>query len=118
MATRDLATDVREDHRTTTVTWGGLLASDDGQPVAFGYSPERTIQVFGNFDGATLRFEGSLETVAPSHWSTLTDPQGNPLEIASDKIETVMENTAWVRPVVVGGGASTDLTVLLFSRFK
>lgn len=118
MATRNLSTEVREDHRTTTVTWAGLASGDDGQPAPFGYSPERTVQVFGTFDGATIRFEGSLETVAPTHWAALTDPQGNDIEIIADKLETVMENTAWVRPVVVNGGAGTDLTVLLFSRFK
>lgn len=118
MATRDLATEVREDHRTTTVTWEGLTQGDDGRAISFGYSPERTIQVFGTFAGAVLRFEGSLETMSPSKWAALTDPQGNPLEIAADGIEMVMENTAWVRPVVVGGAAGTDLTVILFSRFK
>lgn len=118
MATRYHLTEVREDHRTTTVTWNGLQQGDDGEPVSFGYSPERTVQVFGTFDNATLRFEGSLETLNPTHWNTLTDPQGNPIEVTSDKLETVMENTAWVRPVVVNGGAGTDLSVLLFSRFK
>jgi hypothetical protein len=117
MATRTQTTTTSEEQRTLVVRWNGLANGDDGVAVPFGYSPERTIQVFGTFGGGTLSLEGSLEPSSPANWVVLTDPQGNPIALTSDSIETVMENTMWVRPVLAGGAAGS-VSVLVMSRFK
>jgi hypothetical protein len=117
MATRPQVTTTSEEQRTLVVQWVGITNGDDGVAVPFGYSPERTIQVFGSFGSGTLHLEGSLEPNNPTNWKVLTDPQGNPISLTSDSIETVMENTMWIRPRLVGGAAGS-VTVLVMSRFK
>lgn len=117
MATRAQTTTVNEDHKTIVTSWSGLANGDDGVPVPFGYSPERTAHVFGAFGGGTVHLEGSCELTNPTNWQVLTDPQGNPLSLTSDKLETVMENTMWVRPRMAGG-AGGSVSVYLMSRFK
>lgn len=117
MATRSQVTTISEEQRTLVVRWSDLANGDDGVAVPFGYSPERTIQVFGSFGGGTLHLEGSLEPTNPSNWKVLTDPLGNPISLTSDSIETVMENTMWIRPRLAGGAAG-NVTALVMSRFK
>ena len=94
-------------------TWASLAVGDDGGALPFSQYTDRSVQVFGVFDGATLRIEGSNDG---ANWATLTDPQGNDLLITSSKIEMVTEASAYLRPFVVGGGASTDLTVCMLCK--
>lgn len=85
-----------------------LATGDDGQPLADGQYNDRSVQVAGVFDGASVRLEGSNDG---ENWATLTDPQGNDLVITSAKIEAITEVSLRLRPVIVGGGASTALAV-------
>jgi hypothetical protein len=49
---------------------------------------------------------------------TLADPQGNAMSLTSAaKMETVLENTRYIRPVT-SGGTGTDLTVILYALRK
>ena len=107
-------------NRTTTgtsvafvATWAALAVGDDGTPLPFSQYTDRSVQVFGIFDGATLRIEGSNDG---TNWSTLTDPQGNDLLITTSKIEMVTEASAFIRPIVIGGGVSTELTVCMLCK--
>ena len=99
-------------NRTYVVNWTGLGPGDDGAPVEHAQYSDKSVQVVGTFDGATLTFEGSNNGI---DWSVLTDPQGNVLNITSAKIELVAEATRFVRPRVVGGTAPS-LNVHLFLK--
>lgn len=96
-----------------------MPADETGEGVALPRHADRSIQISGVFDGATLRVEGTIDGDA---WAPLTDPQGNDLVVTSypagytSKIEAVSEAVVAVRPRTVGGGASTALTVTLFAR--
>lgn len=90
------------------VQWPALAQGDDGAPLADGQYSDRSVQVAGTFDGASVRIEGSNDG---ENWATLTDPQGNDLLVTTAKIEAITEVSLRLRPVIVGGGASTALTV-------
>lgn len=89
--------------------WELAQAATGDQQVA---SPtgDRSVQVFGTFGGASVRWEGSLDGV---NYSALTDPQGNELSMSANKLEAVLELAPFIRPVVSGGDVSTSLTCLL-----
>ena len=105
----------RLENRAVHVKWDGLTAGDAGQPFSLHGGPDRSIQVTGNFSGGTLSWEGSNNVLEESpSWFTLTDPQGNPLTFATQRLEQVTEYTRFVRPRVTGGDPATSLTVNLF----
>jgi hypothetical protein len=105
------------DTGATRAVWSGVLTGDVCLPVDYDAYADRTVQTAGVFGGATVAVQGSLEKV-PVNWAVLTDPQGNDLNIATAKIEMVVENTAFVRPAVSGGDGSTNLTITMFMRRK
>jgi hypothetical protein len=112
MSTIDPTNTPTSNNRTYVVSWLGLGLGDDGEPVEHAQYSDKSVQVVGTFDGATLAFEGSNNG---TDWSVLTDPQGNALNITSAKIELVAEATRYVRPRIVGGTAPS-LNVHLFLK--
>ena len=106
----------RLENRALHVEWVGLKAGDAGAPFSLHGGPDRSVQITGNFSGgATLYWEGSNDVLEQApNWFTLTDPQGNPLSFATERLEQVTEYTRWVRPRVAAGDPNTSLTVNLF----
>lgn len=95
------------------LTWTGLANGDSGSPVEMPGSADRTVQVFGTFgSGGNCRIEGSNNG---SNWSALTDPQGNALDISSEKIETITEITRYMRPRITAG-TGVSLTICMLVR--
>ena len=91
--------------------WEALTSTNlDGAPVDLSRRTDRTVQVIGTFDGATVTIQGSLDGV---NWSTLNDLQGSALTFTSARLEGVSEITTYIRPLVSSAGASTDLDVLM-----
>jgi hypothetical protein len=96
-----------------------MPADEEGVGVALPRHADRSIQISGPFDGATLKIEGTIDGTT---WGILTDPQGNDLSFTSypagysTKIEAISEATVALRPKTVGGGASTALVITLLSR--
>lgn len=118
MATRSKAT-----RRTPTggnnevhvTSWTGLLNGDDGDPLAMPNAADRSVQVIGTFGvGGNLRIEGSND--GGTTWATLTDPQGNALDVTAAKIEMITEITELVRPRVTVGDGTTNLAVHILTR--
>ncbi len=95
------------------VTWTGLVKGDTGQPFENPGWADRTIQITGTFDTATCTWEGSNDG---TNYVTLTDPQANALSKTAAAIETVLENTRYMRPAVAGTGGTTALTFTLVAR--
>jgi hypothetical protein len=94
-------------------SWNNLLQGDEGVPLQMPASNDRSVQVVGTFDGAAIEIQGSNDGV---NYSVLADPQGLALSFNSSKIEVVLELTRYIKPVVVGGGASTNLNVVMLVR--
>ena len=94
-------------------SWTDLASGDTGQPVVLAQFADRTVQVGGTFDGASLIFEGSNDGAT---YHTLMDPQGNALSFTAAGLEAVLELPLWVRPRVSGGGAGVAINVTLVGR--
>lgn len=95
----------------TIVQWSNMLNGDDGAPYAFAPWADRSVQVTGTFGVAgNARWEGSNDTVI---YGVLTDPQGNPLDFTSAKLESVTELARQSRPRITAGDATTSITVTL-----
>src|ERR1043165_2163120 len=95
------------DDNVRVVSWSGLTQAslDDGEAFEMPGWSDRSVQVLGTLGtGGSVRIEGS-NVAAPSvsDWATLTDPQGNALDITSLKIEAISELTRWIRPRVTAG---------------
>lgn len=103
------------------VSWA-LANGDSGVPFDGAAYADRSVQVLGTFGaGGNARIEGSLkETAAPADadYATLTDPQGNALDVTAAKIEAVSEMTRLIRPRVTAGDGTTAIVVYLLARRK
>lgn len=93
-----------------THTWAALANGDEGAPVGHEFYRDRSVQVFGTFDTGNVTWMGSLDG---SNWAPLSDPQGNVLTLSAAKIESVLEAVKFIKPVVVGGSGTTNLTCML-----
>lgn len=103
------------------VTWSGLLNGDYGAAVAIPAYADRSIQVLGTLGvGGNVRVHGTNKAApdetADADWAVLTDPQGNDLNLAALKIESVTEPVLWIRPKVTAGDGTTAFTVILVLR--
>lgn len=95
-------------------TWSSLASGDDGAPVGFTGSGDRTVQVLGTPGaGGTVLIEGSLDGV---NYSTLRDPSGVALSFTGPGLKAILENVVSLRPRVTGGDGSTSFTVLIAAR--
>jgi len=115
MAERNYAVTILrlEDSEAIIVTWTGLLLNDTGKSYIMPYFSEKTVQVEGTFGtGGKCAVQGSLMVSTPT-FQTLNDPQGAILEIATAKIEAVLENVHQIRPNIVAGDGTTSLVCYL-----
>ena len=101
--------------RTIRYTWSNLAQGDDGIPISIPGAADRSVQVTGTFNGASVIIEGTLEET-PINYFTLTDMQGNPISFSAVGGELISEMVTHIRPRISGGGASTDLVVILLNR--
>lgn len=108
MATIDVNTLPSGNSRCVVAAWPNLAQSDVGAAIGNSQYTDRSFQVAGVFGGASVVVEGTNDG---ANWATLTDPQGNNLTFTAAKLEMVSEATLKIRPRVVGGDATTDLTV-------
>lgn len=99
------------------IGWTPLTTTNaDGQAFDTLDFSDFSIQVIGTFGvGGSVKMQGSNEA-APTNWADLNDPQANPLAFTAAKIEQVLENPRWIRPLVTAGDGTTSLTVLLWAR--
>lgn len=94
-------------------TWTLTQANSEGLSITAHEFGDRTVQVSGTFDGATVILQGSNDGSA---WFTLTDPQGNGISKSAEAMETVMEVPRYTRANSSGGGASQAVVLSLFCR--
>jgi len=95
------------------ISWVGMADAETGAAAGYPQFADRSIQVTGTFDSASVSIQGSNDG---TNYASLTDPQGNALTFSSAKIEAVQELTNYLRPVTSGGAGSADLNVYLIMR--
>jgi hypothetical protein len=68
------------------------------------------VTVTGTFDSATITIQGSNDKTT---WQTLSEPDGTALTFTSAGVKVIAEATRYVRETSAGGGASTDVDVIV-----
>ena len=96
---------------TTTNSDGAPAGPKSGAPSL----ADKTIHVIGTPGaGFDMDLEGSNDN---TNWKVLTDPQGNALTFTVvDIIEQIQENPLYIRPNVIAGDGTTDVTVIIAAR--
>ena len=75
---------------------------------------DKTVQVSGTFGSATITVQGSVDP-SGAVFNDLRDPQGNTISITSADIVTVLENVAFIQPIITGG-SSSSVTIRIYMR--
>lgn len=100
------------DRNVHIIEWNAMGNDDTGSALEMPGSSDRSVQVVGNFGGATVTLEGSNDG---TNYATLTDPQGNAISMTSTGLEMISELTRYVRPKTAGG-TGTDVDVFLLVK--
>lgn len=95
------------------LSWTGLRAGDECEESLYPTFSDRSVQVHGDFSGATVRLDGSNDG---EHFFPLTNLRGNTLSMSSGGIEQIEDCSYALRPVVVGGDEFTNITITVFAR--
>jgi hypothetical protein len=92
------------------VTWPNLGNGDTGQPLdGLVEFADRSVEV--EFSGAgSVAIKGRI---AAADFKTLTDPQGNDLNLTINKVEAVTELVRYLRPEASGIGVNVTVHLLL-----
>jgi len=101
------------------LVWTNLQNGDDGQWYALTGAkyPDKSVHVYGTFgSGGMLVIEGSNQFNTFDNYVTLMDSFGNNLSFAAAGLKEINQNTFAIRPRVIGGDATTSLTVVICMR--
>lgn len=95
--------------------WANLTTDDTGAPIEMAAFADRSIQMTGTFDGATVAMQGSND--GGTTWVTLKDPFGNDLTFTAAGLRTIVDLAYHVRPAVtVNGAGGCDVNAYLIMR--
>ncbi len=99
------------------VEWLNVSEDDTCKPITLANYVDKTIQVSGDWGvGGVCIIEGAIDSAEETSptYETLADPQGNNIAIAvaDKKIETVLENTVFLRPRVTGSAVLLNIRLV------
>lgn len=99
--------------------WSLTGADGEGEWVDLSALQDRTVHIFGSFNGATVVIEGSNEA-APTvggagNAITLRDPAANNLSFTAAGLKAILELPRWIRPRVTAGTV-TAVDVIINAR--
>jgi hypothetical protein len=101
------------------VTWSALTGSGDTvNAYSAPHLPDKTVTVTATgFNSAVVTLVGSNDPTATGTYVTLNDPQGNALTFTANKVETLLENPRWIKPMASGAtGGDQSFTIIMVSR--
>lgn len=101
--------------RVSSTTWTPLLTTDVGSAESPGRLADKSVQILGTVGaGGSVNIQGSNDG---TNWVSLTASStaapGVSLATAAPGIYQIIENTLFIRPLVVSGDGTTSLTVIL-----
>lgn len=110
-----VGTNIQEDDGSLiVVTWPNLNgANNTGAPVLFPQHSDKTVQLTGCFNTATIVIEGSNDG---TNYSNLTDRVGNVVSFTAAGLKSIMDSPLYVRPKVATNGAATDVEATMLMR--
>lgn len=93
-----------------------LDADDSTSPLSLPHYSDKSVQVTGVFNGATVTLQGSNDVdPATVLWDTLHSPDMVALTFAASGMKQILENPLQIRALVSAGGGSTALNVRLIT---
>jgi len=100
-------------------SWGAQTVTTDTVPALDAPTyPEKSVQVIGTYDGATITIQGSND--AGTTYDTLNDSRGvgNAMTFTSGSggVKTLLENPQLVKPKLTTSTGSPSLKVIIISR--
>jgi hypothetical protein len=101
-----------QDGSVKKAVWS-FTGSDTGVAIRYAEWADRSVQMSGTWNGATVLWEGSND--GGTTYLPLTDPQGNAISKTADAIEAVTEICELARPRV-SAGSVTAVTVTAILR--
>ena len=104
----------RNEDESLTFTWANLTeTNNDGQPLVLSRFPDKTVQVYGTFNGGTLVIEGTNEDPGTfTQGLTIEGVNNSSLSFTAAAIETIKECPVQIRPrVTVGTGVSLTVKI-------
>lgn len=114
MAITPTVSNISKDESAYLVTWEALTNVETSGTAVQGYGyADRSIQVVGTFNGATVTIQGSNDG---TNWVSMTDVLGNAISMTTAGLKQIVEITRYIRPSVTSAGASTDVDVLMFMK--
>ena len=98
-------------------TWD-MIDDSTGAPVSVPQAADRSVQMVGTWDSATISMQGSNDGTT---WFELNAIQDFTTAISSTAdatpgIQQIGENTVWIRPLETGGAGSVAVSVYLLCR--
>lgn len=94
--------------------WDHLKAQETGTQLDSAAYSRISVQIEGEFDGATVRIEGSNNGEV---WHVLVDSQDNHMNVSFPGIADIGQLSRYIRPVVMGGSVElTDISVFAVCR--
>ncbi len=89
--------------------WDHLKARETGTQLDSAAYSKISIQIDGEFDGATVRIEGSNNGEV---WHVLIDSQDSHMNVSFPGIADIGQLSRFIRPVIMGGSDEmTDISV-------
>ena len=92
--------------------WTLTTADPTGDPMAIAGFTDRAMQVKGNFGGATLTPQGTLDQSSPTYF-TIRDAQGSALTFTTADGRQLLQNLFQFRPKLTSVGVGATVTVKL-----
>ena len=107
--------DISGDGSVMLATWNALDATNNvGNAINFAQWADRSVQMNGTFNSATVVWQGSNDGGVT--WTTLTNPQGTAISHNAAAMDAVTEVCQLARPNSSGGGAAQSVIVAAVLR--
>lgn len=117
MATREYTITKTADRLTWIVEWQGLAGAtaDVGTPFDVTLVPgaggaDRSVQFDATFGTTTFALQGSNDG---TNYVSLTDPQGNAIEMSATGLEQIQEFTRMIRPIAPSGSGTGGVCTVI-----
>lgn len=91
-------------------TWTPVAGSDTCVAVKCPQLRDKSIQVAGTFDSASIALHGSNDG---TNYAALSDPAGTTIAITAAGIVQVGQITQYIKPVTSGGGGSSSVSIMV-----
>ena len=102
-----------QDGSIKKVVWTLVNNGDTCSPVSLPGYADKSIQVAGTFDSASVALHGSNDD---TNFAALNMPNSSAIAITAAAIKAVLENTSQIKPVISSASNNTSLSITVVAR--